>query len=438
MNKSILALLAAILLLTSCAPAQYHVEQAVKAFDDGSYGAVSNPELVTDRHEKIAVKPEMEGLDKAYAGRSKRTGDMHLHSLYSDGKTSVEDLVSQMDGAGYDFLALSDHNNWYHQQNPALTAQNSLPAMEWTSKTGHINVFFPDKESLEKVGDFTYKGKKVSLGTGKPMQDTSDFWGKEMQINLRKIERLQPENGTLHKEFMQYIESIGGVASINHPFSGINDSEPLDKLQLPWVFKREPAVVDGMPNLAVWEQLETKYVEIWNGTAKGLASSGSCNNKYAKNLWYGLLQRGHKVYALAGTDGHGDLTGTAAAHLFTTGNTAADTFAALKAGNLSVSAAKGPYIQLACGETPMGGTAQYAPEQNLKVRIGNAPDQLTVRILTDQGTAYYNQVTTTNGMFEIDFPTEPRKYYLVELKDAQDQEFLAFSNPIFFEEATTK
>lgn len=69
-------------------------------------------------------------------------GDLHAHSVHSDGVLTVPHLARLAAGAGLDFVAVTDHNTVSHH--PELPAQGGLllvPGQEITTDRGHANAF---------------------------------------------------------------------------------------------------------------------------------------------------------------------------------------------------------------------------------------------------------------------------------------------------------
>ena len=69
-------------------------------------------------------------------------GDIHGHSLYSDGAHSIETKLQMAKDAGLDFLGFTDHNSV--AQNFCLPTDSEvllLPSCEITTYNGHVNVF---------------------------------------------------------------------------------------------------------------------------------------------------------------------------------------------------------------------------------------------------------------------------------------------------------
>jgi hypothetical protein len=67
-------------------------------------------------------------------------GDLHIHSLHSDGKYGIMDIINGAKLQGLDFIFLTDHNTF--SQNDNLISNDILvviPGMEWTHYFGHAN-----------------------------------------------------------------------------------------------------------------------------------------------------------------------------------------------------------------------------------------------------------------------------------------------------------
>ena len=133
--------------------------------------------------------------------------DLHVHSLHSDGCWDLCQLTERAKSAGLDLLALTDHNTisqnveasgWGFFKNDVLL----LPAMEWTTRKGHANVF----------------------GLCDPMPDWRVNDDEEFSLK------------------MQEVKNRGALVSINHPYDDF-------AFGLKWD----------------WSYEKVQFIEIWNG-----------------------------------------------------------------------------------------------------------------------------------------------------------------------------
>jgi hypothetical protein len=72
-------------------------------------------------------------------------GDLHMHTLNSDGAYTTAFVIQSCTQAGLDFIALTDHNNM--KQNSEIGNPEGLtviPGVEFTNYRGHANFFFTD------------------------------------------------------------------------------------------------------------------------------------------------------------------------------------------------------------------------------------------------------------------------------------------------------
>ncbi len=115
----------------------------------------------------------------AGAGRRWLAGDLHCHTVHSDGVMTVPELAGFAAGRGLDFIAVTDHNTVsHHAELPAAAAAQGitlLPGQEVTTHRGHAG-------ALGDVGWVDFR-------------EPADSW-------------------------LAATERGGGLLSINHPFGG--------------------------------------------------------------------------------------------------------------------------------------------------------------------------------------------------------------------------
>jgi PHP domain len=125
-----------------------------------------------------AVRPARRHLP-AEPGLRWLAGDLHTHTVHSDGVMTVPELAAFAAARGLDFLAVTDHNTVsQHAELPAAAAAHGiglLPGQEVTTEHGHANAF----------GDVGWV----------------DF-------------RRPPD------DWLEHAERAGGLLSVNHPYGG--------------------------------------------------------------------------------------------------------------------------------------------------------------------------------------------------------------------------
>lgn len=73
-------------------------------------------------------------------------GDLHTHTLASDGVLSVGELARHARRHGLDFLALTDHNQMVSSKSlPQFPGLTLIPGIEWTHFKGHANFLGVDQ-----------------------------------------------------------------------------------------------------------------------------------------------------------------------------------------------------------------------------------------------------------------------------------------------------
>lgn len=120
-------------------------------------------------------RPDFPGVD----GMTWLAGDLHCHTVHSDGADSIETVAALAVSAGLDFLALTDHNTIsHHQLLPGVGARYGItliPGQEVTTWRGHANAF----------GDIGFVD----------FREPADRW-------------------------IEAVGARGGLLSVNHPISG--------------------------------------------------------------------------------------------------------------------------------------------------------------------------------------------------------------------------
>jgi hypothetical protein len=142
----------------------------------------------------------------ASEGRRWLAGDLHAHTVHSDGGMTVPELARLAVSRGLDFLAVTDHNTIsHHPELPGTGAVHGialLPGQEVTTEIGHANAF-------GSIGWVDFR-------------EPPDAW-------------------------LEATEEAGGLLSINHPIGG----------QVSWAapMKRRPPLLEVWH----WSWLDTRW-----------------------------------------------------------------------------------------------------------------------------------------------------------------------------------
>jgi len=209
------------------------------------YGARPTPEAVRGARPARVVRP----------GPGWYKGDLHCHSLHSDGNHPPRDVASAARAAGLEFLALTDHNTWTHQ---LLLAE--------------LQEAFPDIALLAGQEITTYRGH-------------ANVWGAVGPLDFHAT-----REGWSADALLQEVRARGGMISVNHP-TMVGQTAGGRQVSIGWTVPGfDPALADAM--------------EVVNGPSRLFGAAQNPFNDSAIALWAGLLARGRQLVAVGGSDDH--------------------------------------------------------------------------------------------------------------------------------------
>lgn len=362
-----------------------------------------------------------------YEGKILKCGDMHAHSKFSDNHHfTMKELTEQMPDVGLDLMAFADHNNWYQAYAPYYDATKHMPVMEITTLKGDFNVYFKDKKMLKKLARFLYKGTLFLLGTGNPEEKEKGYWDSVIYKMIKAHGINDVPNSDFYPQYMEFAKSLGGLVSLNHPMCNIGADEQS--------FLVTPRLIDGKPNMKEWLRFDPNFVEVVNGSFGAPWEGEIPHNKNAVLLWLEYLRAGRKVYCIAGTDTHGAAHGNACAHLYTDGAEDTDVFDTMEKGCFSIGKAKEAKVRTMLNGTPMGGTVTAKDGDLLKIEVIDATGDTQMIVHCGDGIAYNETLSPVEGVIRVALPIKAeQRFYLVELRGAEEKHPIGFSNPIFVE-----
>lgn len=191
-------------------------------------------------------------------------GNLHIHTLYSDGEAYHADVAQAAANAGLDFIVVTDHNLWvkgpegYHDGVLALVGEEVHNTRRWP-QANHLLVYGAEAEMSQCAPD--------------------------------------------PQRLIDAVRERGGLAFIAHPYDYA--------LKL----RREPGVpwvdwaVDGFHGLEIWNYMSefkarvpNKLLGLWYAYKPHLAIRGPF--KATLNVWDQLLASGRHITGLGNADAH--------------------------------------------------------------------------------------------------------------------------------------
>lgn len=305
-------------------------------------------------------------------------GDLHAHTIHSDGSLDVPELVQFWRDRKVDFMTLSDHDTISGLGQVRSLADDDLLTMGGTEIS-------------------TFLGHAVAVGV-QEWFDWRTLDGEQVPV----------------PEIAENVIASGALFTIAHPR---DQGEP-------WCCGCRWLHEDMMPGNAL-------AVEIWNGY-------WSENNEEALRLFYSWLNRGHRIVATSGTDLHHlppkDAQGRAALNfVYADDLTEADIITAIKAGRSYISA--GPELDVTgvsdSGERGMIGDTLPAEHATINVEWKDAHAGDVIRLIVDGMPYAETPISTTSGQLSWKL-TKLAKWCTVEVRQPQ-KGLWAVTNPILFD-----
>jgi hypothetical protein len=304
-------------------------------------------------------------------------GDLHAHSIHSDGSWDIPEMTRFQRSRGLDFVSLSDHNT-----------VTGLPQHRNQTEDGFL--------ALGGMELSTLNGHMLALGGNEFYE-----W------------RLDIEPGMDVNRIMQQVLDRDELLIIAHPMS---PDEPFCSGCL-WQFE------DARPGVALG-------VEIWNGF-------WTYFNEEALQQYYVWLNQGRRLVATSGSDLHEsfplDTDRRAGFNVVYAEQLSEEAIlAAVRKGHSYVSA--GPELMFTAttvsGKTAMMGDLLPAEAVTLEVTWNNAHEGNVLRLIVD---GQVKETLPTNAAGEQTWSLKPGQitYATVELRDAKG-DLWAITNPIYF------
>jgi hypothetical protein len=305
-------------------------------------------------------------------------GDLHGHTLHSDGSWDVPDFVQYARDYKLDFVTPTDHNTVSPLVQLDSLADDNLLTMGGSELT-------------------TYYGHALALGMRQ--------W-QEWRVGVNDI--TMPGIAT-------QVKDKGGVFVIAHPKSiGDPNCTGCD-----WHYD------DMMPGNA-------RHIEVWNSEW-----AGDSGNEAGLELWYQWLNEGYRMVATAGTDIHAKMTDPTPGFnvVYSDDLTELEILDAIKQGHLYVSS--GPRLELtarnASLEHVMMGDLIAGDGVTLSLLWSGCKEDDVIGLIVNGG-VINEQSPAEHGMLEWTLPDHAR-WCVVEVRD-KNGGMRVVTNPIFVGQKT--
>ncbi|HEY1687139.1 MAG TPA: CehA/McbA family metallohydrolase [Tepidisphaeraceae bacterium] len=300
-------------------------------------------------------------------------GNLHSHSIYSDGSLTLTQVATLNRKAGYDFFVASDHNTYRQDYEiPAAAAANPglliLYGEEITTPYGHSNVI-----GIRPGEWFDFR---MDAGDGK------------------------------YAQLVQKAHAEGALIEVNHPYAPC--------LTCYWRFTRS-------------EWADDDGIEVWNGI-------WTIDDQLSVFAWDRLLKAGKHFHAYGGSDFHRLPDVISPATLVYAKNLSRDAIMeGLKAGHVVISDnPHGPMIEFSInGKNILPGDTillakNASPHIQIHISHGAANN---LEVIWSDG-SMEKQITQQDEIFDWSSQTSLRHFYLrAEL--IHEGKMHALTNPIF-------
>jgi predicted metal-dependent phosphoesterase TrpH len=189
------------------------------------------------------VRPSVESRKDFPRSARWWSGDLHMHTVHSDGEWTIAELISSARSAGLDFIVITDHNTSSHH-----------------SEIDRLGQGLQQPLVLRGEEITTYGGHTNALGL------PSGLW-----IDFRS----RPGDTTRISSIAAQAHRSGALISINHPFAPCGGCA--------WSYDATARDFDA--------------IEVWNGTWDRA-------DEQALAMWDQILQSGRHITAIASSDSH--------------------------------------------------------------------------------------------------------------------------------------
>ena len=307
------------------------------------------------------------------------TGDLHMHTVHSDGDWTIAELISSARNADLDFIVITDHNTpSHHAEIDRLSRGMRQPLVlrgeEITTYGGHTNAW------------------------GLPSGTWIDF-------------RSRPGDTSRISAIAAQAHRAGALISINHPFALCGGCS--------WSYDLAARGFDA--------------IEVWNGP-------WDPTDELAIEMWDKLLQSGRRVTAIGSSDSHrsSNPIGQPATHAGTSEVSQTSLLRAIRQGRVYLT--REPRLPIVIFEATNKRPSRFGVGEELRLRgagkirflikVEAAPSDATVSLISNGQTVRTLSVGRVDGQQVIEIDCQSDAYFRLEVRDKANA-MLALTNPIY-------
>src|SRR6266545_2121077 len=332
--------------------------------------------------ESSGPTPSLSGQKVAGHGERWWRGDLHMHTVHSDGEWTIPELISSARNTGLDFIFITDHNTSSHHAeidrlSKGLKQPLVMPGEEITTYGGHTNAW------------------------GLPSGTWIDF-------------RAHPGDAARMSKIAAKTHRSGAIISINHPFALCGGCS--------WSYSA--AVLDF------------DAIEIWNG-------SWDPTDELALKMWDQILQSGRRMTAIASSDSHRSLNpiGQPTSHVAARALSQSLLLKAIRQGRVYLTERPaGPAMtfeaELATGKLrarlTIGDEVHLSAPETIRFLIATeaVPADATVSLISNGRVLRSFSARADNKPEVIEINWQQDSYFRLEIRD-KTKTVLVLTNPIY-------
>jgi hypothetical protein len=326
--------------------------------------------------------PTLPGQKVAGNGNRWWRGDLHMHTVHSDGNWTIAELISSARNTGLDFIVITDHNTAsHHSEIDRLSKDLKQPLVmrgeEITTYGGHTNAW------------------------GLPSGKWIDF-------------RTHPGDNARISEIASQAHKAGALISVNHPFVLCGGCA--------WTYEATARDFDA--------------IEVWNGP-------WDFTDEPALQMWDKILQTGRRITAIASSDSHRPDTpiGKPSTHVAARALSQAALLTAIRQGRVYLTEKPaGPVITFEADVTTsklrahltIGDEVQLSAPETIRFLITteSAPPDATVSLISNGRVVNSFSARADNQPEVIEIKCQQNSYFRLEVRD-KAKTVLALTNPIY-------